>query len=513
MSPRVPRKACLLLVLFAAFCAGETEARKWTDSSGQFSIDAEFVEFVEGQVVLKRSDGRIIRLPFERLSAADQQHVRSLTASVPPSLKPSSKTNTPLAPPPSTTTAEPADPSSDDDVTQTVVAEGVGLTPEDALKDAFRAAVRQVVGEVVDAETLVKNDEIVRDQILTYSDGFVPQHTKLSEKSEGGLFRITIRAVVERRKMEVRLRAANVSLRNVDGQSLFGNIVSQLENEKDAAALLKAALEGFPKNCLEIRVVGVPLIVHKDEQKATLRFVVELKPDLPAYKSFAERLKKTLQSIARDRGEFVLTFNRAAMRDVPQSEYLKLELKGRGMYRFLPLCMPKSFTSFDETGRGARYRENVLTVAAATHATTSGEQLGLSYYVLDKSVQPVVVDAASRRGQGQITLLNSLGETLIVDRFALSDPRGARIPFDGSLIAGLAPPPPGFDGLYDRANSRSRIKVDSLTMFFFAPVFFGSEKDQGTLSYKPALLIVRDLTLTLEEIKTLDKVKCEVQFQ
>lgn len=68
-------------------------------------------------------------------------------------------------------------------------------------------------------------------------------------------------------------RRENVSLTNVDGQSMFGNIVSQLENEKDAAALLKAALEGFPENCLEATVVGEPLLVQKDETKATLRFL------------------------------------------------------------------------------------------------------------------------------------------------------------------------------------------------------------------------------------------------
>ena len=56
---------------------------------------------------------------------------------------------------------------------QEVVAEGVGTTADEAIKDAFRNAVRQVVGAVVDAETLVKNDELIDDKVLTYSDGFI----------------------------------------------------------------------------------------------------------------------------------------------------------------------------------------------------------------------------------------------------------------------------------------------------------------------------------------------------
>jgi hypothetical protein len=37
-----------------------------------------------------------------------------------------------------------------------VEAEGLGASPDEALKDAFRNAVRQVVGAVVDAETIVR---------------------------------------------------------------------------------------------------------------------------------------------------------------------------------------------------------------------------------------------------------------------------------------------------------------------------------------------------------------------
>jgi hypothetical protein len=67
-------------------------------------------------------------------------------------------------------------------------------------------------------------------------------------------------------------------------------------------------LEGFPKNYLEASVVGEPTIIQKDDQKATLRFQVQLRPNVAAYKTFAERLKKTLHSIARDEGGLALTF-------------------------------------------------------------------------------------------------------------------------------------------------------------------------------------------------------------
>jgi hypothetical protein len=56
-----------------------------------------------------------------------------------------------------------------------VVATGAGETPDAARQNAFSAAIEQVVGALVDAETIVKNDQVVRDQVLTYSRGYVEE--------------------------------------------------------------------------------------------------------------------------------------------------------------------------------------------------------------------------------------------------------------------------------------------------------------------------------------------------
>ena len=53
--------------------------RTWTDSTGQYKTEAEFVEFKDGNVHLKKTDGTPVAIPLDRLSAADQQLVRSGT--------------------------------------------------------------------------------------------------------------------------------------------------------------------------------------------------------------------------------------------------------------------------------------------------------------------------------------------------------------------------------------------------------------------------------------------------
>jgi hypothetical protein len=52
-------------------------ARTWRSISGEYSVEAEFVSFKEGQVRLRRTGGRLITVPLEKLSPGDQQYVRS----------------------------------------------------------------------------------------------------------------------------------------------------------------------------------------------------------------------------------------------------------------------------------------------------------------------------------------------------------------------------------------------------------------------------------------------------
>jgi S1-C subfamily serine protease len=64
-------------LVFAA--TGHTgEMRTWKSATGTFSTDAELIEVTpDGSVRLKKKDGKEIKVPLDRLSAADQEFVRS----------------------------------------------------------------------------------------------------------------------------------------------------------------------------------------------------------------------------------------------------------------------------------------------------------------------------------------------------------------------------------------------------------------------------------------------------
>jgi uncharacterized cupin superfamily protein len=50
--------------------------RTWTDRTGKFTVEAEFVNFVDGKVQLAKLNGRTTTFPIERLSTEDQQWIK-----------------------------------------------------------------------------------------------------------------------------------------------------------------------------------------------------------------------------------------------------------------------------------------------------------------------------------------------------------------------------------------------------------------------------------------------------
>jgi Leucine-rich repeat (LRR) protein len=52
-------------------------ARQWTDNTGKHSIEAELVEVKDGMAVLKKSGGKTVDVPLNRLSTADRIYIQS----------------------------------------------------------------------------------------------------------------------------------------------------------------------------------------------------------------------------------------------------------------------------------------------------------------------------------------------------------------------------------------------------------------------------------------------------
>ena len=129
--------------------------------------------------------------------------------------------------------------------TITVTVMGLGSTVEGARKSAIQKAVRKALGEVVDAETIAKNGELIKDEVLTYSDGFISKTLDISgpeKDADLGLFTLTIQAEVIRSKVVKRLKEVNIKVVEIDGNSLLAQALSKMNRAQSGQQLLAKVL-------------------------------------------------------------------------------------------------------------------------------------------------------------------------------------------------------------------------------------------------------------------------------
>lgn len=72
-----------------------------------------------------------------------------------------------------------------------------GATKEEAVKNALRSAIEQSYGAFVSANTIILNDELVRDEIITVTNGAIKEYSELSSiLLSNGRYNVTITATV-----------------------------------------------------------------------------------------------------------------------------------------------------------------------------------------------------------------------------------------------------------------------------------------------------------------------------
>ena len=139
--------------------------------------------------------------------------------------------------------------ATDDTEVVKVKGRGVGTDKTEALKDAYRDAVERAVGLYVDAEQMMKNEELVKDQILTQSNAYIEKYKIASEnKSANGLVTVNILAEVRKtaltRKLSDVMPTVTVDVATAS-RNAHAQAVTEAKMQDDALALMKNELKGF----------------------------------------------------------------------------------------------------------------------------------------------------------------------------------------------------------------------------------------------------------------------------
>lgn len=113
-----------------------------------------------------------------------------------------------------------------------------------ALENALRNAVEQVIGTLVDSETLVQNNALLSDRIFTQTRGYVSNYRILSEKADpdANLYSVTVEAEVREGNLADDLHSLGLLLRRMkmprlavaveDDQGTAKGVLQRLFQEK-----------------------------------------------------------------------------------------------------------------------------------------------------------------------------------------------------------------------------------------------------------------------------------------
>lgn len=184
---------------------------------------------------------------------------------------------------------------------------GTGITETEALKDAYRDAVETAVGLYVDAEQMVKNDEIVEDKILTQSNAYIESYDVLKKSTANGVCTIKILAKVKTKALTKKL-SSTMKTQTVEVGSglrnLYANEVSKKKCGEDGAVLLKKVLDKLDpiRQMIDVSLTDVePIVFNKDDDKANeLKMAYLFKSVISEERYFAElvpQLREILSQI------------------------------------------------------------------------------------------------------------------------------------------------------------------------------------------------------------------------
>lgn len=194
--------------------------------------------------------------------------------------------------------------------TLTISARGIGTSEADAKKDAFTNALQQAVGAFIDSETIIENDEIIKDKLLAVSDGFVKSYdvTTGPTKRRDGLTEIAIKAVIQKGKVVARLKEVRVMKGDVAGKDAAAEVITKIANFEQGQELLVKYFSKLPEQLLVARLVDAngkpaeqirPITKIQPDRRISCQWNIEIYFDLAAYYEQAfPQLDKVLTAIA-----------------------------------------------------------------------------------------------------------------------------------------------------------------------------------------------------------------------
>ena len=195
---------------------------------------------------------------------------------------------------------------SQDDKTVTLVVSGQGKTQEEAKQNALRSAIEQAFGTFISSKTEILNDNLVKDEIVSISNGNIQKFDIISELQipDGG-YATTLKATVSVTSLAKFIQNKGKDI-DFNGELFNFNINQQIineSNERDALENLELSLNDIALNCFDYEVVASePVSKSGDNSKFTIPLKIICKANTNL-KNWVDIFNKTVRQIALTKNE------------------------------------------------------------------------------------------------------------------------------------------------------------------------------------------------------------------
>lgn len=296
---------------------------------------------------------------------------------------------------------------------QSVVATGTGTDLEKAEQAAFAQAIEETMGVLVESETVVENDELIIDKILTLSRGYVDEFDVIRRWKQDGLYHVKIDAKVAVDSLHAKLKDSDITVHELtpEKRKEFKKLSIQGQTDdgtsQDAAGMFRNAIRDY--SLVRFMKVQQPIeteVVNRGAGIAKLRIGVKLSADFERWEQFRTELKRNLRKITSVRFPVVSPHNKC-------DDYCSLDTYPATSTVIVPFELRNTAT---EPGIWIAFLNRIDPDGHKSHQTT------WELYRTTGWLAPVIAPMTEEKWELHVELLDDAGEPLAQIEQALTYP-------------------------------------------------------------------------------------------
>lgn len=165
-----------------------------------------------------------------------------------------------------------------------------GRDEKHARDQAFRLAVEQAIGALVVAETEVRRGNVDRNDVISYSSGFVHDFDIVKRSQVNGVHEIVVDVWVARSHLADRLLSTSRTDAVVEGGRVSRQIETLQHSRDQGDRVLATVLADFPARAFEIKLGKTKVLVNEFRQPV-LSIWVDIAWSTPYLKALDEAVK------------------------------------------------------------------------------------------------------------------------------------------------------------------------------------------------------------------------------